>query len=226
LFEKVKPDLTMNKIKYISFSQKGIKRDRNQDSIFVKENDNISLFILFDGVSSNPSSHLFVEKFKKILLLKYNLINRDGGNLSKLLFQVHSETLSSNIDGYSTMSAVCINRSENVLSFVNIGDSRIYIYTNQFIEKVSTDNSLVNNKNILTKYLGDSTLSKKDFDIKRIKFESHLLICSDGFYKVMEQNLKEFFRILNFDRFNNIKNSFESVLKNQNDDTTYIIIKK
>lgn len=45
-------------LKYISNSKKGIERDKNQDRFFILENENYSLFIIFDGVSSSSFSYL------------------------------------------------------------------------------------------------------------------------------------------------------------------------
>jgi len=213
-------------LKYTFGSKKGIKREKNQDRILTIDRDSYYLFIIFDGVSSYPHSYLFINEFKKRLKEKLRKIKISKSNLSKILYDVHIEVLSCGINGMSTMSVLFFNKLTKKNYFINIGDSRIYIFTNQFLEKVTIDDSLPGKKNIITKCLGLNTLTLNDFKINNIYFGYNFLICTDGFYELMENNLKEYFTTLNFRNFRNIEKKINLLQRRTNkDDSSYIIIK-
>ena len=202
-----------------------MKRNRNQDGSFILSIGEYYFFIIFDGVSSRPNSYLFIDKFKTRLSKKLKNFNNIG-NLSKILFNTHNEILDYRINGLTTMSLLIINIKNFRTSILSIGDSRIYSFTNQFLEKLTKDDSLEGSKNIITKCLGMDSLTLEDFDLKELKFANNFLICTDGFYSLMENNLKEYFETINFKSFKNIKKKIDLLQNNQNiDDSSYIIVK-
>ena len=126
----------------------------------------------------------------------------------------------------STLSVLLINKLDDKVNFINIGDSRIYIFTNQFLEKITSDDTLQGNHNILTKCLGIETLALEDFKMHEINFSYNFLMCTDGFYKLMEENLKEYFTTINFKYLRNIEKRISLLQKRKNkDDSSYIVIK-
>ena len=65
-------------------------------------------------------------------------------------------------------------------------------------------------------------------DIKQLEVEpdQNYILCSDGFYSLMEIKLKRYFQILQFKRGKNILNAINQLqIDNNKDDSTYIIIK-
>lgn len=214
-------------LRYVSHSKKGLSRDRNQDKILIVDRDNYYLFIVFDGVSSLSTSHIFISLYTKKLKLKLNALNSTGTNLGQVLFETHSQVLSEgSSDGMSTLSALFYSKVINRTHYVNIGDSRIYQFTNQFIEKVTFDDSFSEKSNVLTKCLGLSDLSLDDFKPKEIISGNNFLICTDGFYKLMADNLKEYFEAYNFKNLRNIEKKLSLLQRRKNsDDSSYILIK-
>ncbi|MDP3944757.1 MAG: protein phosphatase 2C domain-containing protein [Lutibacter sp.] len=213
-------------LKYIYNSKKGIKREKNQDRIFIVEKDNYYIFMIFDGVSSYPFSYLFINEFKKQFRSKFKKLQISEVNLSEILYQAHNDVLNLGIKGMSTVSILFFDNKNKNIGFINIGDSRIYIFTNQFLEKITKDDSLLGRKNIITKYLGLESLNLNDFKMKKLDFGFNFLICTDGFYGLMENNLKEYFEAFNFKNFKNIERKLTTLQKRKNkDDSSYIIIK-
>ncbi|MDQ2180817.1 PP2C family serine/threonine-protein phosphatase [Marinifilum sp. D714] len=213
--------------KYITNSLKGLKRDKNQDDVYIVCNDIYELYVLFDGVSSLPNSHLFIKNFKLELdsLLKRHKFSLN--QLTDIFFHCNKKVTNSRVEGMSTYTALYIDKGENLSFYSSIGDSRLYIYSNQFIEQISNDDSLEGSKNIITKCLGMDNLEVSDFNFYNVEFNSNFLICTDGFYDLMNDNLEEFFDSLNFKHLKNTKRKLESLSINKNnDDSTYIIIKK
>lgn len=212
--------------KYIYGSIKGKERKINQDRIFVLENNHLSFFMLFDGVSSYPSSFRFIEKFMDILssINKANEIL--STNLSECLYEAHMMTLPFNIEGMSTLSLFSRSHtSRNKGYILNIGDSGVYTLTNRSLEKITQDDLLPGSSNILTKALGMDSLDFEDFIGEEIELSSRILLCSDGFSTLMEGSIKEYFRVLNFKRLGDIHRGISDLQRGKNrDDASYILI--
>lgn len=209
-------------------SIKGEKRKLNQDSTLFIETSTYFLLFLFDGVSSIETSINFIEDCKRYIKGNYShYFRNDYIGLADLLFQTNQYVINDGAYGMSTCSAVYINK-ENLTAFcVNIGDSRIYEYTNQYLESVTEDDVLPGTTNVLTKSLGDFRLEINDFAQKQISFDVGLLLCSDGFYRVMEKQKLRLFTILQFKKAGDVVKALtNSLLGNNLDDSTYIIIRK
>jgi serine/threonine protein phosphatase PrpC len=185
--------------------------------------------VVFDGVSSNENSSSYIKLFKKKIRQNISLQKRDNdvNMFNSLFYQIHQNLLSEGLDGQSTLSVLYISKTSSTRKFLNIGDSRIYSFNNKYIEKITADDSIPN-KNILTKYLGSSYLIFDDFKLNDIlDFEKNFLICTDGFYSLMQKELKCYFETINFKYLINIKKKLSYLQKNKNnDDSTYILIKK
>jgi serine/threonine protein phosphatase PrpC len=213
-------------IKFLITSKKGLARDKNQDRILVFEKEKFYFFALFDGVSSYDKSYELIKEFKKKLKSKINSIDFIGNNIEVLLYEINKETSNINIPGASTISVLFISKETNKAKYISVGDTRIYIFNNQFIEQLTIDDTLEIGSNIITKYLGDCELTLDDFKSYQIDNNYNYLICTDGFYKLMEDNLKEYFMAFNFKHIKNTKKKISYLQENENrDDSSYIIIK-
>jgi len=213
-------------LKYLSHSKKGLQRERNQDRILIVEKEEYYLFLIFDGVSSIPSSYIFINDFTKILKSKLYLLRPDGENLAMIFFETHKQVLERGSDGMSTLSALFYSKTQKSSRFINIGDSRVYIFSNQFLEKITNDDSLESRPNVLTKCLGTPDLLIEDFSPKEVLREYNFLLCTDGFYSLMSNNLKEYFEAYNFKKLGNIEKKLSYLQRRKNkDDSSYIIIK-
>jgi serine/threonine protein phosphatase PrpC len=213
-------------LQYLSSSTKGIKRAKNQDKVFIYDHEHFYLFGVFDGVSSISTSHIFIDIFIRKLTERLEHLSANGGNLAELLYQTHSETLEKGSDGMSTVSLLFYSKAVSAASIVNIGDSRIYAFTNQFIEKMTSDDNLPNRSNVLTKCLGIDDLNVNDFRPSNIQRDLNFLLCTDGFYKLMADNLKEYFKTYNYKKLHNIGRKLSTLQRKRNlDDSSYILIK-
>ncbi|MEP2445819.1 MAG: protein phosphatase 2C domain-containing protein [Balneola sp.] len=211
---------------FISYSKKGLKRNFNQDRILVIKGEEHRIFVLFDGVSSNNFSYLFIEEFKKCFRKKIMSYEESSFNLSHVLFETHEEVLDRGVKGLSTISVLFFKKNKNVAEYLSIGDSRIYIFTHKFLEKITTDDSLKERSNIITKCLGMSNIKREDFKSSQISDAYNFLMCTDGFYDLMERNLKNYFEAFNFKNFKNIDRKLKELQRRKNqDDSTYILIK-
>lgn len=213
-------------LKYLSHSIKGIQREKNQDRVLIIEKSDYYLFLIFDGVSSLSDSYLFINNFKKTLKSNLSRMGADGKNLADIFFESHCQVLKDELNGMSTLAGLFYSKSEEKAKYISIGDSRLYIFTNQFLEKITEDHSLRYQPNVLTKCLGTKDLSKDDFKPKEIEKNYNFLLCTDGFYHIMSKNLKEFFNAYNFKKLGNIEKKLSSLQHRKNqDDASYILIK-
>lgn len=213
-------------LKYISWSKKGLNREKNQDKILIIDNPDYYLFLVFDGVSSIPESHVFIHLFTKQLKLNLQGLISTGKNLDEVFFSTHNQVLKNRIEGKSTLSVLFYTKLTKKAFYINIGDSRIYQFSNQFIEKITIDDSFKGKANILTKCLGLSDLCLEDFKPKAVVPDSNFLLCTDGFYKLMLGDLKEYFKTYNFKHIKNIKKKLSILQRRKNnDDSSYILIK-
>ncbi len=211
--------------KYISNSKKGFNREINQDRNYKFIKREFNIFTVFDGVSSLPKSFEFIDWFIRGFERKITEFDNVGDNLGKILYETNAEIWDRNINGKSTISLLFLDRKMNRHKFLSIGDSRIYIFSNQFIEQITQDDTLFTNSNIITRCLGDK-LSLNDFELREIKDMDNFLICSDGFHNLMHENLKEYFTVFNSNNLNYIKKKISYLQRGKNqDDSSYILIK-
>ncbi len=216
----------MVNLNYTYNSKKGLAREKNQDRILILDQEGFYLFALFDGVSSMPYSYLFAENIITKIRSKQAIINETGDNLDKLLYDVNKELLTAGIKGSCTVSILFCGKYSDAVSFINLGDTRIYAFTNQFLESITIDDSPVGQDNVITKFLGKPDLILDDFKISSYRNNNNFLLCTDGFYKLMEGNLKEYFNAINFKNMVNIKKKIAYLQKGKNqDDSSYILIK-
>jgi serine/threonine protein phosphatase PrpC len=213
-------------ITFICDTKRGIKRLSNQDDVLILETNDYRLFFLFDGVSSMDSSIVLVKQCKSFITKNFEKYFTKEIGLAQLLFDTHEYVLERKILGLSTCSAVYLSMKQGKSYFVNIGDSRIYDFTNQYLIPISKDDLLPGSKNIITKSLGADNLNRNDFCQYEFTFSNGLLLCSDGFYHLMEAEKKKYFSIFHFKRGENIKRAIVKQQIGRNfDDSTYILIK-
>ncbi|KAA9357284.1 PP2C family protein-serine/threonine phosphatase [Larkinella humicola] len=216
----------MNKIDFVVQSIKGENRSFNQDHIEVFKINNFHLFMVFDGVSSMSNSYRFIRNFIESFKSELNKFDEYELNFHELLHEAHNKVLEENIEGMSTLSLLLLSESNKIAKYLNIGDSRIYIYNNQFIEKITVDDNLLNKKNILTRSLGMQDLCLDDFCLSNIEPDMNYLICTDGFYNLMEKYLKKYFLAINYKNLRNIARRIHSIQNGKNiDDSSFILIK-
>ena len=134
----------------------------------------------------------------------------------------------------STMAAVQFY--EDSINISNLGDSRIYILTNNKLEQVSYDHTEANlSKNIissngqksrLTQYIGikEDEMIIQPYN-KKIEYEGieKLLICSDGITDMIDE--KDIEKILNkYDANKSTKKLLDTALKNGGEDNTTVMV--
>lgn len=195
--------LTSNGVTHV-----GRVRAKNEDSILLLPEEN--LWAVADGMgghhagdfaSQTITQNLGLYKQQQslddsILLLEENVIN------SNTIIRRKSESLGGNATIGSTV--VCLYIWRNFAFTFWAGDSRLYRYRNNKIERLTEDHSYVEElvkmgkidardaeahpaANVVLKAVGIDDQLRMDFESFELHDEDILIICSDGLYKDMEE---------------------------------------
>ena len=190
-------------------SDKGLKRQNNEDAFFVIPEENI--FMIADGVGGNNAGEIasrttiskVVEHIRKNPIKKelteddikayfrdcIKKINTDIYELSKL--QPENSGMA------TTVSIVYI--AGGLAHVVNVGDSRVYLYRDETLSQITEDHTYVNallrkgiitkeeaqfheKKNIITKAIGGDVVTVPDFFDIEVKPDDIIILCTDGLH--------------------------------------------
>lgn len=217
----------MDRLYYVSDSIRGTGRDENKDRVFITQENGNLLAVLFDGISSAKEANRGIDVAISFIERNHHKINSNlGYNLDDLMFGVNKEILESGLSSpFTTYSALYVPKEGHRAIFSNLGDSRIYEITPQSAKQLSIDDNLAHNKNVVTKYLGMVELDRSQFKNLTLEIEGRrILLCSDGFYTLLEDNLLGFHKILNFKKQSDVKKALTREIHGKNqDDASYIL---
>lgn len=215
-------------MKLVHTSQKGLNRKTNKDFFRLIDSTDYILVLLFDGVSSSLNATKAIKIFDEFILNNHQSFElKKIGQLQSLMIGAQQHLIDSEvIDGYSTCVAVFIDKlvPENN-KYVSLGDTRIYTIDPQYLKQINTNDNPLNTPNVITKFIGMIQFTSKDFAEEALPSFNRLLICTDGFYNLLEEDLIKFHRILNFKKIGSSKRFLDKAIHNKNvDDASYIIL--
>ena len=213
-------------INYVASTLKGLNHKINEDAYLVIDGTNYTIFAVFDGVGTAHSAKEATKIAKQFIKNHHRQYLSNSIEINRLMFDVNERLCNSGLDQpYSTYSLVLYKKADLNFYYSWLGDSRIYSITNQFIQQLTTDDSIL--ENVITKFLGNSSLAISDFrQFKKTINSDYLLICTDGFYRVFENNRLAFFEIFLKKRLTTIKYNIRLLVRGKNlDDSTYIFVK-
>ena len=191
----------------------GIKRDSNQDSIFMCDSQVgplPNLYIVADGMGGHAAGdfasqyaiRLVVDFVKKSTIENpISLLKRAFVYASNVVYKEAEKDKYKNGMGTTMVAAVIIG---NELYIANIGDSRLYVIGNE-VKQITMDHSLVEElirngqldrkkgrnhpeKNIITRAMGSRDEAMPDFFQITIDENDKVLLCSDGLSNMVEDD--------------------------------------
>jgi len=215
------------KLLYITGSVKGKQRERNQDRVYVLDEPGYHLFIIFDGVSSYPESYRYIETFMEFLDEHHHeWLDNEKEGLGQLLYTAYLHCRKTFIAGSTTISALFIPNTMHLPEMVSIGDSRIYAFRRKNVVSLTEDDNVPEMPNILTRWVGHDYLSAEDFRPVEVALDKQFLLCSDGFYAMMEEDREIFFKALKLPELEDIKEELHRLTEGKNsDDASYILVR-
>ena len=215
---------------YGQLSDVGQVRDNNQDSILCfassmnvgEAEPNFGLFIVADGMGGHEHGERASAVATKIITkhvtdnIYMPLLNGEGGDAERptiievlrLAVQEANSMVAEQVpDGGTTVTAAALMGQAAYIA--HVGDSRAYIITEDLVEQVTRDHSLVQRlieldqlspedaaehpqRNVLYRAIGQSDNLDVDAIIRQVPPKGYLLICSDGLWNLIgKDELKE-----------------------------------
>lgn len=201
-------NLSRSNIMGYGITDKGMKRDHNEDDLYFS--DELGIFIVSDGVGGHQAGEMassmavsllpdYVRELKKRMeKLSLNEINNE---IKKIFLKLNREVFEKSMekDEYRGMGCTIVLAFtyDKFIYIANIGDSRAYLLRKHLFKQITIDHSLVGNlvligqispsdarkhpmKHIITKHIG---MEEDVFpDIYRIPFidGDRILLATDG----------------------------------------------
>jgi serine/threonine protein phosphatase PrpC len=188
----------------------GQKRSSNQDSIVL--NDKIRLYAVADGMGGHNGGEIASKLALEVLESALGKID-DSKQINVTPFLKESVTLAStrihekasmdeNLKGMGT-TLVCAYFNKSKCYIAQVGDSRVYLYREGDLWKITEDHSLVNEqvrsglisrsqadkltyKNVITRSVGFEEEVKVDIYEREIEKGDVFLLCSDGLTSMID----------------------------------------
>jgi serine/threonine protein phosphatase PrpC len=185
-------------------TDKGLKRESNQDSFLV--NRDLQLFIVADGMGGHSGGEVasalavksvedFISQNKDSGMKPRDLLVKAYEAASQKIFdRAQKET---RLTGMGT-TMVLVYIQDDVAYIANVGDSRTYLFRKPHYWQITEDHSLVNeqlragiitedqvknflNKNVITRSVGYEKEVHVDVIERPVQIGDGFLLCSDGF---------------------------------------------
>ncbi|MGI6748650.1 MAG: Stp1/IreP family PP2C-type Ser/Thr phosphatase [Anaerovoracaceae bacterium] len=190
-------------------TDKGKKRDRNEDSLFVLPSEGV--YIVADGVGGQNSgeiaSMMAVKSIAEYIKERPLCGTEDEAEIQKYFLDcmnkvnkiIYDMAKQSNENAGMATTVVLLYLVGNYAYVVNVGDSRAYVCRDLKISQITEDHTFVNellkggsitkaqaeyhpNKNMITRALGGDKIILPDF----YRFETYkndiIILCTDGLY--------------------------------------------
>lgn len=207
------------KIQHWAVSDKGNKRESNQDSYLV--NESLGLYVVADGMGGHNGGEVASSLAVQTLEAEVKLHRASPTSTREKLFKAYEQasvrifdkaaTESPELIGMGTTMVSCFV-DKNKIYISNVGDSRCYLYRDQKLWQVTEDHSLMNEqirtgllkpdqmatfsgKNVITRSVGYERLVHPDIIDREIFAGETYLLCSDGLTgMVTDQKICEIFK--------------------------------
>ena len=198
------------KIEAWSATDKGLRRDSNQDSFIA--NLDLGLFIVADGMGGHSggevASSLAVETCREIMT-EPDAAKRSPREILQKAYEeashrIYDKAANENPElvGMGTTMVMAYIR-KNYLYIANVGDSRCYLYRKPYLWQVTEDHSLINEqvragvlsedtasslvgRNVITRSVGYEREVNPDIFEREIIAGETFLLCSDGLSSLVE----------------------------------------
>ncbi|HHZ90265.1 TPA: Stp1/IreP family PP2C-type Ser/Thr phosphatase [Candidatus Poribacteria bacterium] len=198
-------------MKFVAQTDVGKRRSHNEDCYLI--DDKISLFVIADGMgghnAGNIASQLAVDVFREwtesfsstdlSISKKANIINQLVVAANTRIYTESKAHPNRHGMGTTLIAGIC---QDNLISYVHIGDSRIYLIRQGEISQTTIDHSHVQemvddgiitakearvhpNRHIINRAVGLNQTVVADTDQFEILTDDILLVCTDGLHDMI-----------------------------------------
>lgn len=184
-------------------TDKGLRRDSNQDSFLI--NKELGLYIVADGMGGHSGGEVasalavktveeFIKKNKNTSMPSREMVNQAYKAASQKVFE--QATKDTHLAGMGTTMVLCYYDGKSVF-IGNVGDSRVYLYRKPYLWQMTEDHSLMNeqlragiinedqiktfaSRNVITRSVGYEKEVVVDILERAAEKGDSFLLCSDG----------------------------------------------
>lgn len=206
------------RMQHWAVSDKGNKRESNQDSYLV--NESLGLFVVADGMGGHSGGEVASSLAVQTLESELKIVKSAPLPSREKLFKAYEKasirifdkaaTESPELLGMGTTMVSCF-LEKNRMYISNVGDSRCYLYFDQTLWQLTEDHSLMNEqirsgllrpehsanftgKNVITRSVGYERMVHPDIIDREVRAGETYLLCSDGLSgMVSDQKINEIF---------------------------------
>ena len=198
----------------------GLVRQNNEDALY--KNDRLGVYVLADGMGGHEggeiASNIAVNTVAKIL--SKSIIELQKKNVGEIvhnaLHKANEEIIlfrKNQINLMSMATTVVISIFlDDVVNCIHLGDSRAYLYKDNNLIQLTTDDSLVTEmvkqgrmrkdelqdhslRNIVTRFLGTVNLTLPEIQQFRVETNDCIMLCSDGLTNMLnDEEIKSILR--------------------------------
>lgn len=214
------------KYSYLSRTEVGLKRFDNEDAIGIQEIGGGLLAIVCDGLGGNKAGEVASRLAIETIINDFNELSNGIDWLEKIRISildankaVYEKSLSNfEYKGMATTAEVLFLKDDSAY-WGHVGDSRIYSFKNNKIQKITKDHSLVQklldegyltlkeaenhpNKNIIMRAVGEQQDLEIDLSKQRNDYyeQNKYFLCSDGVTAVInDEELQDILRNTDLD---------------------------
>lgn len=205
-------------------SIKGTDSKENYDDLLIIDAEDYCMFVVFDGVTNSRNGKNAVIKAKNYLRENHSTYLKNGVDMKKLMYQTHHYLIASSLSEPFTTYCTFIRDQNGYCYYSWLGDSRIYEITHESMNQLTHDDG--HEEHIITKCLGLESVNVSDFRQVKISVKNcYLLLCTDGFYRILEKRRYEFLDCLKNQSLEETKRAISSFISGKNmDDATFILV--
>lgn len=197
-------------IDIVASTHVGLIQKTNEDRYLVRSmNDNALLLAVADGLGGNVSSDVAAEMAKNQLALFENLPKDKESDCLKAFASdidlfIHEKAEEHPDLTYMATTLVCAVLKNDIIHWVNIGDSRFYVQRDGEIHQITTDQTLAKllieegdlkpedaeghySQKILDQCLGYGFCEPETGSFK-VKKDDILILATDGLYKMIDHD--------------------------------------
>lgn len=217
----------MFKVSCIAESIQGENRAVNKDRYgFFGRDETEFLVVVLDGVSSEASAKHGTRMALAVFEREFK--NGNSVDLRSLVLLANEKLKNSRYERpYTTACLMYINIEHDPwIQFCSIGDTRGYVISPSNIVQITKDHISEHAKNVITHCLGMHDIFTGDIFISEKIYGETFLVCTDGFYSVMDKSIPLFHSVFKDTRVSNFSKKMRNILKgNNSDDATYVFVR-
>jgi len=194
-------------------TDKGLRRESNQDSFLV--NESLGLFVVADGMGGHSGGEVasmiavqtvedVVKNNREKMTTPRDLLTKAYEEASQRIFDKAANERPE-LSGMGTTMVLCYKHGSSIY-IGNVGDSRVYLFRKPYLWQMTEDHSLVNEqlragiindeqvktfagKNVITRSVGYEREVYVDILERPLQAGDCFLLCSDGLSGLVNDNL-------------------------------------